>query len=107
MLAIEDIETIMVQGEKCIVYDLVPVIAREHGWQYEFDIPSEQPADYFDIYTNTEVREMWHDTIDFAVGYLNEIGSPDIKFIWNYDIVDEIDGVEFPVYLTVVKAREE
>ena len=106
MLAIKDIETIMVQGEKCIVYDLVPVIAKEHGWQYEFDIPSEQPADYFDIYTNTEVRQMWHETIDLAVEYLNEIGSPNIKFIWE-DILDEIDGIEFPVYLRLVKAREE
>ena len=72
--------------ETIIEKNQVPNFAKESGWKFEFDIPSDDPDDYYYIHNNTEVQQAWDETIDLAVEYLNSLYSdlfPDYRFVWD------------------------
>ena len=62
---------------RVLTRDEIPYYAKECGWEFDFDIPSDNPDDYYYIHNNTEVQQAWDETIDLAIKYLNTT-YPDI-----------------------------
>ena len=79
-----------------VVKNEVPNFAKASGWAFEFDIPSDNPDDYYYVHNNTEVQQAWDEIIDLAVEYLNTLYAPDAKFIWDNDYTDFLVLHRFP-----------